>query len=74
MLTYDAERATKLTGTSASDCEISIMNGAETHPVETLVEVANALHHLNLKGWERKSHRQALVKAGRKALKKLESM
>ena len=74
MLTYNADRATRLTGTSASDCEITIMNRANSSPMAALAEVANALHHLNVQGLEKKAHRQALLKAGRAALKKLEDM
>lgn len=71
MLNYDLSKALKLIGTSASDCEITAMHRASTSPAEALAEVANALHHLNAQGMDRKSHRQALMKAGRAALKKL---
>ncbi|MCK7542926.1 hypothetical protein MLC59_01915 [Marinobacter bryozoorum] len=71
MLTYDADRATRLTGTSASDCDITMMRKVDHSPLEALAEVANALYHLNAQGLEKKAHRQALMKAGRAALKKL---
>lgn len=71
MLTYDANRAARLTGTSASDCDITMMRKVDTAPAEALAEVVNALHHLNTQGLDKKAHRQALMKAGRAALKKL---
>lgn len=55
-------------GTSASDCEISMVLCATTSPVTTLATIAETLHHMNAKGIEKISHRKALMKAGRKAL------
>lgn len=74
MLKADEQRAQRLTGTSASDCEITVMNSVESHPVEVLADVANALCWLNEQRLEKKAHRQALMKAGRAALKKLGEM
>ncbi len=71
MLTYDADRAKRLIGTSASDCDITMMRKVDHSPVEALAEAANALRYLNGRGLEKKAHRQALMKAVRAALKKL---
>lgn len=71
MLKADEQRALRLTGTSASDCETTAMHNVESHPVEVLADVANALRFLNEQRVEKKAHRQALMKAGRAALKKL---
>lgn len=64
----------QIIGTSASDCEISIMLNATTSPVTTLATVANTLHYMNANGIEKISHRKALMKAGRKALNVLGEM
>jgi len=71
MLKADEKRAQKLVGTSASDCQTSIMLSAERTPVEAIADVANALCWLNEQCLEKKAHRQALMKGGRAALKKL---
>lgn len=55
-------------GSSASDCETSLMLSATTSPVSTLATVAETLHYMNANGIEKISHRKALMKAGRKAL------
>mgnify|MGYP005864403539 CR=1 FL=1 len=61
-------------GTSASDCETSLMTSATTSPVSTLATVAHTLHYMNAKGIDKISHRKALMKAGRKALNVLGQM
>lgn len=58
----------RIIGTSASDCETSMMLQAGHSPVKTLNEIAGALHYMNQHQIEKISHRRALVKAGRKAL------
>ncbi len=63
-----------LIGTSASDCEAGLMCGVERAPMRTLTSVATALFYMNEQGIEKVSHRKALVKAGRAALKKLGDM
>tara|TARA_R100001244_G_scaffold63164_6_gene52504 strand:+ start:599 stop:826 length:228 start_codon:yes stop_codon:yes gene_type:complete len=69
MLTDEQQkRAVAVIGTSASDCEISMVLQAGHNPLRTLDEVAGALHYMNTHGIERISHRKALMKAGRKAL------
>ena len=64
----------KYTSTSASDCQIQMDLNAEYRPGETLAEIAQILLAMNFHGIEKKSHRQALAKAGRKALAKLSEM
>lgn len=63
-----------LIGTSASDCEISLTCQVETSPLRVLTSVATALFYMNEQGIEKVSHRKALVKAGRAALKNLGDM
>lgn len=58
----------RIIGTSASDCETSMMLQAGHSPVKTLNEIAGTLHYMNQHQIEKISHRRALVKAGRKAL------
>ena len=60
-----------LINTSAADCAVSIMRTAYTDPIYTLHLIADTLQLLNDRGLEKKSHRQALLKAGRAALKEL---
>lgn len=67
----DRERADKLLGTSADDCGASIDLEVEVNPYRGLMTVAATLVHANQTNRENKSHRQALMKAGRKALKDL---
>lgn len=57
-----------LINTSASDCAISLNNDAERDPAGTIRKVLAVLHLMNFRGIERKSHRQAMLRAGRKAL------
>lgn len=63
-----------LIGTSASDLEISLTCQVEKSPMRVLTNVATALFYMNEQGIEKVSHRKALVKAGRAALKKLGDM
>jgi len=65
------EMAGQLLGTSASDCECTMLLVAENRPMAALEQVAAVLHLMNVSGQEKKAHRLALVKAGRVALKKL---
>lgn len=60
-----------LINTSASDCAISLNNDAERYPAGTIRKVLAVLHLMNVRGIERKSHRQAMLRAGRKALNKI---
>lgn len=66
-----AEKAARIVGTSASDCEISMRQQAETAPARVLEEVAQTLYWMNRQGIEKLAHRRALMKAGRAALNKL---
>ena len=69
MLTDEQKKRAAMTiGTSASDCETSMVLQAGHNPLRTLDEVAGALHYMNTNGLEKISHRKALMKAGRKAL------
>lgn len=70
---FDKSKAlmNKYTGTSASSCQIQMDLNAENRPGETLGEIAQILLMMNFHGIEKKAHRQALAKAGRKALAKL---
>lgn len=65
------QKVTALLNTSASDCSISMEGMADRKPADALAVVRSALIHMNENGMDRKSHRQALMKAGRLALKKL---
>ena len=58
-------------GSSASDCEIDMMLFAGSNPVTALQVIGQALNYMNARGIEKTSHRSALMKAGRKALKQL---
>ena len=60
-----------LINTSADDCAISLNNDAERDPAGTIRRVLAVLHLMNLRGIERKSHRHAMLRAGRKALNKI---
>lgn len=55
-------------GTSASDCELTMMRNASAAPVKALVIIAETLHYMNANNIEKASHRRALMKVGRKAL------
>ena len=59
---------TALLNTSASDCAISLNNDADRDPAGTIRKVLSFLHLMNLRDIEKKSHRQAMLRAGRKAL------
>lgn len=63
-----------LVGTSAEDCSITMQNRVASSPMGALSDVAEALNYMNTNGIEKKAHRQALMKAGRAALKKLGEM
>jgi len=63
--------AVQLLGTSASDCECTMLLAAQNRPMAALEQVAFLLQLMNISGQEKKAHRLALVKAGRVALKKL---
>jgi hypothetical protein len=65
------QQATALLNTSASDCECTLMLLADSRPIEALSVVSCSFRQLNAAYVERKAHRQAFLKAGRKALKKL---
>lgn len=67
-------RMTALINTSASDCAITMNNKAESDPVDTIGEVTQVLIMMNHKGIERKSHRQAMLRAARKALNSIGEM
>ncbi|WP_228285589.1 hypothetical protein [Marinobacter sp. bablab_jr008] len=69
--TTQEKEMTALIGTSADDCAISITSHAETEPVETIRKVIRVLELMNSRGIEKKSHRQAMLRAGRKALNKI---
>ena len=72
MLTQEQrDQAVRLLGTSADDCEQNIMRSVEINPYSGLMTVASTLVHANQTNRLNKSHRQALRKAGRKALKEL---
>jgi len=62
------QKMTALINTSASDCAISLNNDAERDPAGTIRKVLSVLHLMNFRGIEKKSHRQAMLRAGRKAL------
>ncbi len=59
---------TKLLGTSADDTGTSLMLQAENRPGQLLMDVSMALTIMNKERIEKKSHRQAMIRAGRKAL------
>lgn len=61
----------KYTGTSASDCGIKMDRNVDSCPGKALAEIAQVLMMMNFYQKKQKSHRQALARAGRKALAKL---
>jgi len=61
----------RYTGTSADDCRIMMELSAEKNPGTTLCEISLILAEMNHLGIAKKSHRQALAKAGRNALNRL---
>lgn len=72
MLTEEQRNeAVSLLGTSAEDCAQNIMRSVEINPYRGLMTIASTLVHANQTNRENKAHRQALMKAGRKALKDL---
>ena len=74
MQTLDRNSPAWLVGTSAEDCSITMQNRVASNPMGALSDVADALDYMNTNGIEKKAHRQALMKAGRAALKKLGEM
>jgi hypothetical protein len=62
------QQMTALINTSASDCAISLNTDADRDPAGTIRKVLSVLHLMNFRGIEKKSHRQAMLRAGRKAL------
>jgi len=58
----------RLTGGSAADCDSSLKCSLANNPTGTLRTVTRVLHLMNVRDIEKKSHRQALVRAGKKAL------
>jgi hypothetical protein len=62
------QQMTALINTSASDCGITLNNDADRDPAGTIRKVLSVLHLMNFRGIEKKSHRQAMLRAGRKAL------
>lgn len=72
MLTVEQRNeASRLLGTSASDCETTLMRKVEINPYTALITCGATLAHANQTNRDNKSHRQALMKAGRAALKEL---
>jgi hypothetical protein len=61
----------RLLGSSCSDCAITMENEVASDPAEALRTALRTLLHMNQKGIQKKAHRQALVRAGRKALGKI---
>lgn len=58
----------RLIGGSATDCDSSLKCSLANNPTGTLRTVTRVLHLMNARDIEKKSHRQALVRAGKKAL------
>lgn len=58
----------RLLGSSCSDCAITMENDVARDPAEALRTAMRTLLYMNEKGIQKKAHRQALVRAGRKAL------
>lgn len=69
--TYCAGLLQRYTGSSADDCRITAGLSADRDPATTLCEISLVLNEMNEHGIEKKSHRQALARAGRLALKRL---
>ncbi|MEC7814743.1 MAG: hypothetical protein VX939_00595 [Pseudomonadota bacterium] len=63
--------ATRLLGTSVDDASTTLINQAESRPACLLVDVAMVLTIMNKEGIEKKSHRQAMARAARAAIKNL---
>lgn len=61
----------KYTGTSASDCGITMDRRVDNCPGTALGEIAQVLLMMNFHCIEKKAHRQALARAGRRALARL---
>ena len=63
--------ATRLLGTSVDDASTTLINQAGSRPACLLVDVAMVLTIMNKEGIEKKSHRQAMARAARAAIKNL---
>ena len=63
--------ATRLLGTSVDDASTTLINQAESRPGCLLVDVAMVLTIMNKESIEKKSHRQAMARAARAAIKNL---
>lgn len=61
----------RLINTSAADCSITLTNSANSNPVETIGEITQVLVMMNHQGIDKKSHRQAMLRAARKAMASL---
>lgn len=57
----------RLINTSADDCSITLANSANRNPVETIGEITQVLVMMNHQGIDKKSHRQAMLRAGHRA-------
>lgn len=62
------KKMTGLLGSSASDCQITLDCRVARDPITTLGDVTEVLVMMNHKGVEKKAHRQAMLRADRKAL------
>ena len=71
LIDMSEKQMTALLGTSADDCSITLSNRAERFPVDTLQKTVNVLSLMNSRGIEKKAHRQAMLRACRKALNKI---
>lgn len=60
-----------LINSSASDCQSSLNCQLANDSAGTLRRVISVLHMMNFQGIEKKSHRAALLRAGRKALNQI---
>lgn len=74
LLDKSRELMQRYTGTSASDCQVQMNLNADRCPGTALGEIAQILLMMNHHGIEKKAHRQALARAGRKALNKLSEL
>lgn len=63
--------ATRLLGTSVDDTSTTLINQAESRPACLLVDVVMVLTIMNKEGIEKKSQRQAMARAARKAINNL---
>ncbi len=61
----------RLINSSASDCQSTLDCQLANDPAGTLRRVTSVLHLMNFRDIEKKSHRAALLRAGRKALNQI---